>query len=279
MRICRTAAELRAARSALTSPVALVPTMGALHAGHESLLKKARAENASLIASIFVNPLQFGPQEDLALYPRTPDEDLAMLERESCDLLFAPPVEEMYPPGSQTRVIQPGVEATRLEGASRPGHFAGVATVVLKLLSLVLPDRAYFGEKDAQQLAVVRAMVRDFDLPVEIIAVPTAREPDGLALSSRNRRLSDTERRDAVGLSRALRFIVEALERGATDVAAVLRAADAELGALKKDYLAVVDPIAFVPLETVPRNADLIAVGAVYCGTTRLIDNMKLRTA
>ena len=278
MRICRTAAELRAARSALASPVALVPTMGALHAGHESLFARARAENASVVASIFVNPLQFGPNEDLARYPRTPDEDIALLERLSCDVLFAPTVEEMYPPGSQSPV-EPGAVATHLEGASRPGHFAGVATVVLKLLSLVLPDRAYFGEKDAQQLAVVRAMVRDFDLPVEIIAVPTVRESDGLALSSRNRRLDETERRDAVGLSRALRFIVEALERGATDLGAVMRAADAELGALKKDYLAVVDPIAFVPLETVPRNADLIAVGAVYCGTTRLIDNMKLRTA
>jgi pantoate--beta-alanine ligase len=278
MRICRTAAELRAARSALRSPVALVPTMGALHAGHESLIARAREENPNLVASIFVNPLQFGPNEDLARYPQTLDEDVAMLERLKCDVLFVPPVEEMYPAGSQTRV-QPGAVATYLEGASRPGHFAGVATVVLKLFSLASPDRAYFGEKDAQQLAVVRTMVRDFDLPVEIAAVPTVRESDGLALSSRNRRLSDSERRDAVGLSRALRFTVEALERGATDVGAVLRAADAELGALKKDYLAVVDPVTFVPLETVPRSADLLAVGAVYCGTTRLIDNMKLRTA
>ena len=278
MRICRTAAELRAARSALASPVAFVPTMGALHAGHESLLAKARAENASLVASIFVNPLQFGPNEDLARYPRTPDADVSSLERMSCDVLFAPPVEEMFPAGSQTRV-QPGAIATYLEGASRPGHFAGVATVVLKLFSLALPDRAYFGEKDAQQLAVVRTMVRDFDLPVEIIAVPTVRESDGLALSSRNRRLTGTERRDALGLSRALRFIVEALERGATDLGAVLRAANAELGSLKADYLALVDPAEFVPLETVPRNADLLAVGAAFCGTTRLIDNMKLHTA
>src|SRR5215472_13747707 len=254
MRICRTAAELRAARSALASPVALVPTMGALHAGHESLFARARAENASVVASIFVNPLQFGPNEDLARYPRTPDEDIALLERLSCDVLFAPTVEEMYPPGSQSPV-EPGAVATHLEGASRPGHFAGVATVVLKLLSLVLPDRAYFGEKDAQQLAVVRAMVRDFDLPVEIIAVPTVRESDGLALSSRNRRLDETERRDAVGLSRALRFIVEALERGATDLGAVLRGARAELGALRADYLEVVDPRTFVPLEAVPRAA------------------------
>jgi len=278
MRICRSKAELRAARGALAPPVALVPTMGALHAGHESLFKKAREENASFIASIFVNPLQFGPSEDLALYPRTLDDDHALLERMSCDLLFEPTVDEMYPAGSQTRV-QPGEVAAHLEGASRPGHFAGVATVVLKLFTLVEPDRAYFGEKDAQQLAVVRRMVRDFDLPVEIVACPTVRESDGLAVSSRNRRLSDGERRDAVGLSRALRFIVEALERGATDVGAILRAAAAELGALKKDYLAIVDPSDFAPLDAVPRRADLLAVGAAYCGTTRLIDNMKLHTA
>ncbi|HEY7994175.1 MAG TPA: pantoate--beta-alanine ligase [Candidatus Eremiobacteraceae bacterium] len=278
MRICRTAAELRAVRSSLESPVALVPTMGALHAGHESLLKNARDGNATVVASIFVNPLQFGPNEDLAQYPLTPDDDMALLERLSCDVLFAPTVAEMYPAGSQTRV-QPGEVAAHLEGERRPGHFAGVATVVLKLFSLVTPDRAYFGEKDAQQLAVVRRMVRDFDLPVDIVGCPTVRESDGLAISSRNRRLSDAQRRDAVGLSRALRLIVEALERGATDVGAVLRAASAELGALQQDYLAVVDPADFVPLDTVPRKADLLAVGAAFCGTTRLIDNMKLCSA
>jgi len=241
-------------------------------------LKKAREENASVVASIFVNPLQFGPNEDLAQYPRTPEVDYALLERMSCDVLFAPTIEEMYPAGSQTRV-QPGAVATYLEGEKRPGHFAGVATVVLTLFSLVTPDRAYFGEKDAQQLAVVRRMVSDFDLPIDIVACPTVRESDGLAISSRNARLSEVERRDAVGLSRALRFIVEALERGAIDVGAVLRAANAELGALQEDYLALVDPADFVPLDSVPRQADLLAVGAAYCGTTRLIDNMKLRTA
>ena len=277
MRICSTVAELRATRRDLAAPVGFVPTMGALHAGHESLLERARAENASLVASIFVNPLQFGPGEDLASYPRSFDDDVALLERIGCDALFAPPAAEMYPPGSQTRV-EPGGVAVRLEGESRPGHFAGVATVVLKLFSLAAPDRAYFGEKDAQQLAVVRQMVRDFDVPVGIVACPIVRERDGLALSSRNRRLSDAERRDAVGLSRALRFIVESLEGGATDLGAVLRAASAELGALRKDYLEVVDPSAFVPLGSVPLGAELLAVGAAYCGTTRLIDNMKLRT-
>lgn len=277
MRICSTVAELRATRRDLAAPVGFVPTMGALHAGHESLLERARAENASLVASIFVNPLQFGPGEDLASYPRSFDDDVALLERIGCDALFAPSAAEMYPPGSQTRV-EPGGVAVRLEGESRPGHFAGVATVVLKLFSLAAPDRAYFGEKDAQQLAVVRQMVRDFDVPVGIVACPIVRERDGLALSSRNRRLSDAERRDAVGLSRALRFIVESLEGGATDLGAVLRAASAELGALRKDYLEVVDPSAFVPLGSVPLGAELLAVGAAYCGTTRLIDNMKLRT-
>lgn len=277
MRICRTAAELRASRRALEGPVAFVPTMGALHAGHESLVARARADAASVVVSIFVNPLQFGPGEDLASYPRTFDDDAALLERLGCDALFAPSADEMYPAGPQTRVL-PGAVAAHLEGESRPGHFSGVATVVLKLFSLVVPDRAYFGEKDAQQLAVVRQMVRDLDLPVEVVACAIVREKDGLALSSRNRRLSDAERRDAIGLSRALRFIVETLERGATDLGAVIRGASAELGALRKDYLAVVEPSAFVPLESVPRGADLLAVGAAYCGATRLIDNMKLRT-
>jgi pantoate--beta-alanine ligase len=234
-------------------------------------------DNASVIASIFVNPLQFGPDEDLSSYPRTFDDDIAALERLACDVVFAPSVDEMYPSGMETRV-EPGDVAACLEGERRPGHFTGVATVVMKLFSLAGPDRAYFGEKDAQQLAVVRRLVRDLDVPVEIVACPIVREKDGLALSSRNRRLSDAERRDAAGLSRALRFIVEALERGAKDLGAVLRGATAELGALRKDYLAVVDPAFFVPLDAVPRDADLLAVGAVHCGSTRLIDNMKLRT-
>jgi len=277
MRVCRTVAELRAARRDASSPVALVPTMGALHAGHESLVARARGECASVIASIFVNRLQFGPAEDLSTYPRTMDEDRTLLERNGVDVLFAPSDAEMYPHGAQTRVV-PGALGEKLEGERRPGHFAGVATVVLKLFELAEPDRAYFGEKDAQQLAVVRRMVVDLGVPVEVVACATVREGDGLAVSSRNRYLSDAERRDAVGLSRALRFIVEALEHGTTDLGAVLRGARAELGALRADYLEVVDPRAFVPLEVVPRAADLLAVGAAYCGSTRLIDNMKLRT-
>ena len=229
-----------------------------------------------MIASIFVNPLQFGPNEDLARYPRPFDDDVALLERETVDVLFAPSADQMYPPRSQTRV-QPGALAEHLEGERRPGHFAGVATVVLKLFHMVAPDRAYFGRKDAQQLAVVRRMVADLDLPVEIVACAIVRESDGLAVSSRNRYLSDGERTDAAGLHRALRFIAEAVGRGATDLGAVLRGATAELGALRCDYLALVRPDEFEPLSAVPDAGDLLAVGAAYAGPTRLIDAVQVR--
>lgn len=251
--------------------------MGALHAGHEALVDRAREECDSVVASIFVNPLQFGPAEDFTKYPRPFEEDAAVLERRNVDVLYAPEVAELYPAGFYTS-IDPGPIAAHLEGECRPGHFRGVATIVLKLFNITAPDRAYFGQKDAQQLAVVRQMVADFDLPVAVVACPTVRERDGLALSSRNRYLSDAERRDAAGLPRALTFIVEALERGATDLGAVLRGAGVELGPLQPDYLAVVDPAAFVPLESVRAGADLLAVGAARCGATRLIDNMPLHT-
>jgi len=251
--------------------------MGALHAGHESLVARAREECAAVVASIYVNPLQFGPSDDFARYPRALDDDAALLERHRIDVLFAPSDDEMYPSGSQTHV-EPGPLAQHLEGERRPGHFQGVATVVLKLLNLVAPARAYFGQKDAQQLAVVRRLVTDLDLAVTIVGCPTVRERDGLAVSSRNRYLGDAERRDAVGLSRALTFVVEALERGATDVDAVLRGAAVELGALRPDYLAVVDPGAFVPLEKAPPASELLAVGAAWSGATRLIDNKPLHT-
>ena len=277
MIICRTVDELRAARSGLRSPMGFVPTMGALHAGHESLVARAREECASVVASIFVNPLQFGPGEDLTRYPRSFDADAAMLERLGTEVLFAPDDAQMYPPGPQV-TVDPGALAEHLEGERRPGHFRGVATVVLKLFSMVAPARAYFGRKDAQQLAIVRRMCEDLVLPVSIVACPTVRERDGLAVSSRNRYLSDAERRDAVGLFRALTFTAQAFEGGATDVGAVLRGAAAELGALRPDYLAVVDPDAFVPLEAVRRGADLLAVGAAYAGATRLIDNVALHT-
>lgn len=277
MILCRTVAELRAARAVLVAPVGLVPTMGALHAGHESLVERARAECASVIASIFVNPLQFGPQEDFAAYPRTPEADRALLEHHAVDVLFAPADSEMYPEGSQV-TVDPGALALHLEGKRRPDHFRGVATVVLKLFNIAVPGRAYFGRKDAQQLAVVRQMTADLDLPIEIVGCATVRDRDGIALSSRNKYLSDGERRDAVGLSRALRCIADAVERGTADVAAALRAGASELGPLRIDYLAVVDASEFIPLKTLPANADLLAVGAAYCGATRLIDNMELHS-
>lgn len=278
VRVCRTIAELRAARAALPSPVGFVATMGALHAGHESLVARAKAECASTVASIYVNPLQFGVGEDLSRYPRPFDDDVAILERHGVDVLFAPDDATMYPPGDgEAATVDPGEVASHLEGKSRPGHFRGVATVVRKLFELVAPDRAYFGQKDAQQLAVVRRMVDAFELPVTVVACPIVREADGLALSSRNRYLSPEVRRDAVNLSRALASIADAAAAGETKTSTMLRAASALLRPLREDYLAVVDPELFVPLETLSRGKPYLAVGAAYCGTTRLIDNMELR--
>ena len=268
---------MRAARDALASPVGLVPTMGAMHAGHASLLARARAGDASVVASIYVNPLQFGPNEDFSRYPRTFEADSALLDDAGVDVLFAPSDDEIYPRGAQV-TIDPGPIAQRLEGERRPGHFRGVATVVLKLFNIVAPDRAYFGQKDAQQLAVVRRMAADMNLPIGIVGCPIVREPDGLALSSRNRYLSEKERREAISLSRALKLVVEAIGGGAVDLPAVLRAAVAELHSLRLDYLEVVDPREFVPLKTLPPKSDLLAVGAAFCSETRLIDNMEVVT-
>lgn len=251
--------------------------MGALHAGHASLVARARAECATVVASVYVNPLQFGPGEDLARYPRTFDADAAMLERLGTDVLFAPADDVMYPPGAQS-TIDPGPLAAHLEGERRPGHFSGVATVVLKLFNLVAPQRAYFGCKDAQQLAVVRQMTADFDLPVQIVGCPIVREADGLALSSRNAYLSSQERRDAVKLSLALQSIAQALVAGRSDITRLIADATGILAPLRLDYVAVVDPRAFVPLVSATAASDLLVVGAAYCGATRLIDNVGVRT-
>ena len=251
--------------------------MGALHAGHASLIARARAECASVVASLYVNPLQFGPSEDLARYPRPFDADAAMLERLGTDVLFAPSDDVMYPPGAQT-TVDPGLIAAHLEGERRPGHFRGVATVVLKLFNLVAPQRAYFGQKDAQQLAVVRQMTADFDLPVQIVGCPIVREDDGLALSSRNAYLSSQERRDAVKLSIALQSIAQALVDGQSDIPRLIADATALLAPLRSDYIAVVDPRSFEPLVTAPALSDLLVAGAAYCGATRLIDNVGVRT-
>jgi pantoate--beta-alanine ligase len=277
MRTVVTVAQLRRARASLPGPVGFVPTMGALHAGHLSLVERARRECAGVIASVFVNPLQFGPAEDFDRYPRSLEADSSALERAGVDLLFVPSRDEMFPPDAQTRVA-PGALAVHLEGERRPGFFGGVATVVLKLFNAVAPDVAYFGQKDAQQLAVVRRMVRDLDLPIRIDGCPTVREPDGLALSSRNAYLDAAQRREAVRLYGALRRIASALAEGQRDVDAVVAQAEAMLPPLKMDYLAVVDSGVFEPLHAAPPNADLLVVGAAFDGPTRLIDNVEVHT-
>jgi len=256
--------------------VVLVPTMGALHDGHRALLRTARAvPDARVVVSVFVNPLQFGPGEDLDRYPRTLEADLAVCEEEGVDLVFAPSAADMYPNGQPRVTVNPGPAGQVLEGEFRPGFFGGVLTVVLKLFSLVRPDIAVFGTKDAQQLALIRTMVADLDLGLSITAVTTVREPDGLAMSSRNRYLSAAERSTALALSRALRAGVSVAAAGP---AATLAAAQAVLDAapgLSVDYLALVDPETFAPVG-VPAagpGRGVLAVAA-RVGTTRLIDNM-----
>jgi pantoate--beta-alanine ligase len=254
----------------------LVPTMGALHEGHLSLVREARRRCEHVAASIFVNPSQFGANEDFSTYPRTFEEDCALLAREGVDLVFAPAAEEMYPPGAETWVEVEKIGA-RLDGASRPGHFRGVATVVTKLLNIVQPDVAFFGQKDAAQVAVLQAMVRDLNFDVEIAVCPTVRDADGLALSSRNRHLRGEERRKALVLSRALeRVQYEAMEgehRGAVLKDILLHELRCEEG-VRVDYAAVVDART---LETVSdmRDGALVAVAA-WVGGTRLIDNVVL---
>lgn len=256
-------------------PLGLVPTMGALHEGHLALVRRARAENATVAASIFVNPTQFGPQEDLATYPRDMERDLALLEAEGVDLVYAPSAEEVYPPGFDTWV-EPGALAERLEGAARPGHFRGVATVVTKLLNVVAPDQAYFGQKDGQQLAVIRQLVRDLNLGVEIVAVPTVRDADGLALSSRNAYLTPEQRAAAPVIYRALSE-ARNLWLGGEGNAATLRSAvrcilEAEPLIEAIDYVSVADSTSL--LELVRVDGPAMVSTAVRMGRTRLIDNV-----
>jgi pantoate--beta-alanine ligase len=247
--------------------VAVVMTMGALHEGHASLMRAARKEADVVVATIFVNPLQFGPNEDLARYPRTLEADLEVCAVEGVDLVFTPSPEVVYPDGQPSVTVDPGSLGAELEGAVRPGHFAGVLTVVLKLLHMVGPDVAFFGEKDYQQLTLIRGMVRDLSLDVEIAGVPTVREADGLALSSRNRYLSAQEREVALGLSRALRA---GASRHAADE--VLAAAVRELAGLDVDYLALRDP----SLGVAPGRGPARLLVAARVGSTRLIDNIEL---
>jgi len=255
----------------------LVPTMGALHAGHISLVRRARSENDAIAASIFVNPLQFGPNEDLAKYPRTFEDDCQQLEREGVDLVFAPAEEEMYPRINGLKpqtTVDPGPIAMRLDGASRRGHFIGVATVVAKLFHIVQPDRAYFGQKDAAQLAVLRQMVRDLDFDIEVVSCPIVRDNDGLALSSRNRYLSPEERQAALWIPRTLRMIEDRIAQGERRCSELTHEAvkgSKEPASLALDYLAFVDPDTLLPVaEAVPGT--LVAIAA-KAGDTRLIDN------
>jgi pantoate--beta-alanine ligase len=256
--------------------IALVPTMGALHEGHLALVDEARRRANRVVLSLFVNPLQFGPTEDLTRYPRDLAVDRALAASRGVDVLFAPEAAAMYPPGSEVRVV-PGVTADRWEGASRPGHFAGVLTVVAKLFHLVEPDVACFGRKDVQQVVLIRQMVRDLDWPLELAVVPTVREPDGLALSSRNRYLSANERRDALALSRALAAAHTAWhggERRASQIEARMRGVLAMSPGVRPEYIAVTEPTALSPVETVD-SGTVIALAA-RVGSTRLIDNIIL---
>ncbi|KAB2967627.1 MAG: pantoate--beta-alanine ligase [Thermoanaerobaculia bacterium] len=257
--------------------IGFVPTMGALHAGHLSLLGIARQHASRVIVSVFVNPTQFGPGEDFARYPRTPGADAAQLAEAGCDLLFRPEADVLYPPGSSTRVRVEG-PSQGLEGEWRPGHFEGVATVVAALFGLVRPDVAVFGEKDAQQLAVVRALARDLHFGIEIVGAPTVREADGLAMSSRNAYLSAEERRAAPALHRALeaaRAAIAAGERAAPALAALVAERIASEPLLRLEYVAAVAADSFLPLERL--EGEVVLPVAARVGSTRLIDNLRLR--
>jgi pantoate--beta-alanine ligase len=279
MRTVTTIADIRAAVSearAASARVGFVPTMGALHAGHLSLVERSSREADLTVMSIFVNPLQFGPSEDLARYPRPVDEDNALARGAGVDILFRPEVSEMYPAGRMVRVTA-GAIASGWEGASRPGHFDGVLTVVAKLFNIVAPDIAVFGQKDLQQAALVKAMVRDLDMPVEVIVAPIVRDDDGLAMSSRNAYLSADDRVHALSLSRALREVIRLFARGERSPELLeeqgREVIDAEPG-VTADYLGVVDPSTFTRPDTV-RPGDA-AIVAARVGNTRLIDNVIL---
>ena len=276
MQILSTVSELRnwsRSQRASGKIIGLVPTMGALHAGHASLIRAAHKECGAVAVSIFVNPTQFGPNEDFARYPRTFDSDCGLAEAEGTDVIFAPHLEEIYPTGTTTFVEVEGL-TNRLDGASRPGHFRGVATVVSKLFIAAEPDRAYFGQKDAAQVAVLRRMTADLRLGVEIVVCPIIRDPDGLALSSRNIYLSPEERTQALSLSRAIRRIEALFANGVRD-AAVLRSVAQELlqseEKIRIDYIALVDWSTLLPVDFAAPGT-LFAIAA-YVGATRLIDN------
>lgn len=281
MQIIRDPAALTEALAALREggrTIAFVPTMGALHAGHMALVAEARARADHVVASIFVNPTQFGPDEDLATYPRREAADAAMLEKDGCAILWAPDAAIMYPDGFAA-TVRAGAVGNDLDGASRPGHFDGVATVVTRLFDQVRPDLALFGEKDYQQLAVIRQLVRDLNLPTEIVGVPTQRDADGLALSSRNAYLGEEERQAARILPRALGEAAQAIEGGAPVAEALERARArlAEAGFAPIDYVELRDAETLAPLARLDRPARLLA--AARMGKTRLIDNLPVNPA
>jgi pantoate--beta-alanine ligase len=278
VRRARALQEACAAARAQGQIVGFVPTMGALHEGHLFLVRRIKARADLAVVSIFVNPTQFGPNEDLARYPRDLSKDAAMLAREGVDLVFAPEPDEMYPPGGATFVEVAGL-SEKLEGRSRPGHFRGVATVVTKLLAIVHPHVAAFGQKDAQQAIVIRTLVRDLLLDVEILVLPTQRDEDGVALSSRNALLAPDERRAARAIPRALEAAKTALASGENDPARILAAARASIAEeplLRIDYLELVDGERLEPVARA--QGEMLLVLAVFAGTTRLIDNVVLRS-
>jgi pantoate--beta-alanine ligase len=274
MKVVSTIQELERERKMLSSPVGFVPTMGFLHEGHLSLVRGAGRESKSVVVSIFVNPTQFGPEEDLASYPRDVERDLKLLENEGVNLVFTPEASEMYPPGYSTWIEVEGITHI-LEGASRPGHFRGVATVVLKLLNIVQPDRAYFGQKDAQQAVVIQRMVSDLNLDIKIVILPTLREPDGLAMSSRNTYLSPSERKVALCIFDSLRLARELYQGGERSTEVICRKmTDLMLSQpqVKLDYVGIVHPQTFKKMVEVKPGA--LVLVAAWVEKVRLIDNI-----
>ena len=280
MKLCSTVAAMRAACRAVRGQgkrLGFVPTMGALHEGHLSLVRAAKARCDAVAVSIFVNPTQFGPKEDLAKYPRPFERDHELLEQEGVELLFAPPVEEMYPAGAVTYVTVEGL-SEKLCGRSRPGHFRGVTTVVAKLFHIIEPDAAFFGQKDAAQATIIRHMVRDLNLPVEIVVCPIVREPDGLAMSSRNAYLDAQQRKSALVLSRSLKEVQNLFDRGERKASRLIEAGKqvfAQEPSVRLDYFEIVDPDTLEAISEVHGPA-LVAV-AGFVGNTRLIDNIVLQ--
>jgi pantoate--beta-alanine ligase len=280
MRVCHSIDELRAASRTGRregKSLGLVPTMGALHEGHLSLVRAAKAQCDLVVVSIFVNPLQFGPNEDLAKYPRNFDRDRGLLAKEGADFIFAPSVEEMYPPGAVTYVTVEGL-SDKLCGRSRPGHFRGVTTVVSELFNIVEPGRAFFGQKDAAQSTIIRRMVRDLNIPVGVVVCPIVREPDGLAMSSRNAYLDAGQRKSALVLYRSLTAVQERFDQGERKAHELIDAGNQTLAhepLVRLDYFEIVDPETLDPVDDLSRGG-LVAVAA-FVGNVRLIDNIVLR--